>query len=152
VVYRSTRPDFADIQNITDGRGSKFLYEPLKGIDGFEAKFDLNNDWIGYHPVPYQGRGINYYLGVNSGLRHSFVDSNEVRNGQTYYYAVVAYDHGDSVDFSCFETKKNALDPITSQLTFSDNTVQYPGPRAAVMIPEISVTDVLHKQALEMVV
>lgn len=133
VIYRSTRPDFADIQNITDGRGSKFLYEPLKGVDGFEAKWDLVNDWRGFHPVPFQGRGISYYLGVNSGLRHSFVDSNEVRNGQTYYYAVVAYDHGDSLGIPPSETsKKISSDPITSLLTFADNTVQaIPGPRAS---------------------
>jgi len=133
VIYRSTRSDFADIQNITDGRGSKFLYEPLKGIDGFEAKWDINNDWLGFHPVPFQGRGISYYLGVNSGLRHSFIDSNEVRNGQTYYYAVVAYDHGDSLGIPPSETsKKISSDPITSQLTFADNTVQViPGPRAS---------------------
>ena len=133
VIYRSTRPDFADIQNITDGRGSKFLYEPLKDVDGYEAKWDITNDWYGFHPVPFQGRGINYYLGVNSGLRHSFVDSNEVRNGQTYYYAVVAYDHGDSLGIPPSETsKKISSDPITSLLTFADNTVQVvPGPRAS---------------------
>ena len=45
------------------GRGSKFLYEPLKDVNGFEAKWDLNNDWFGYHPVPYLGRGLSYYLG-----------------------------------------------------------------------------------------
>ena len=72
VIYRSTRPDFADIQNITDGKGSRFLYEPLKDVNGFEAKWDLNNDWLGYHPVPYLGRGLNYYLGDNSGLSTHF--------------------------------------------------------------------------------
>ncbi len=146
-IYRSTRPDFADIQNITDGKGSRFLYEPLKGLDGFEAKWDLNNDWRGYHPVPYLGRGLNYYLGDNSGLVHTFVDSNDVRNGQTYYYAVVAYDHGDSLGIPPSETtKKISLDPITSQLTFDDNTVQViPGPRAGGYDrPEIGVTDVQH--------
>ncbi len=152
VIYRSTRADFADIQNITDGRGSKFLYEPLKGLDGFEAKWDLNNNWIGYHPVPFQGRGINYYLGVNSGLRHTFVDSNEVRNGQTYYYAVVAYDHGDSLGIPPSETsKKISIDPITSLLTFDDNTVQVtPGPRASGYdTPEITeLTDVGHSNGL----
>ena len=133
VIYRSTRPDFADIQNITDGKGSRFLYEPLKDVNGFEAKWDLDNDWFGYHPVTYLGRGLSYYLGVNSGLVHTFVDSNEVRNGQTYYYAVVAYDHGDSLGIPPSETtKKISLDPITSKLTFGDNTVQViPGPRAA---------------------
>ena len=37
VIYRSTRPDFADIQTVTDGRGSSFLYDPLKDLNGFDA-------------------------------------------------------------------------------------------------------------------
>ena len=66
-----------------------------------------------------------YYLGDNSGLVHTFVDSNEVRNGQTYYYAVVAYDHGDSLGIPPSETtKKISSDPISSKLIFDDNTVQ----------------------------
>lgn len=151
VVYRSTRPDFADVYNITDGQGSKFLYEPLKDINGAEAKWDLVNDWIGFHPIPYVGRGISYYLGDNSGLVHTFVDSNEVRNGQTYYYAVVAYDHGDSVDFPVSETtKKIALDPITNEITLSDNTVKViPGPRASGYIrPSIKQTNILHPSGI----
>ena len=150
-IYRSTRPDFADIQNITDGKGSKFLYEPLKDLSGFDAKWDLNNDWKGYHPVPYLGRGLNYYLGDNSGLVHTFVDSNNVRNGQTYYYAVVSYDHGDSLGIPPSETtKKISSDPITSKLIFSDNTVQViPGPRAGgYNRPEIKNTDVLHNTGI----
>ena len=134
VIYRSTRPDFADIQNITDGRGSKFLYEPLKGIDGFEAKFDLNNDWIWISSSSISGKRNQLLFRVLiQVLRHSFVDSNEVRNGQTYYYAVVAYDHGDSLGIPPSETsKKISSDPITGQLTFADNTVQViPGPRAS---------------------
>ncbi|MBK7630383.1 MAG: hypothetical protein IPJ23_06760 [Ignavibacteriales bacterium] len=146
-IYRSTRPDFADQQNITDGKGSKYLYEPLKDINGSEAKWDLINDWRGFHPVPYNGRGISYYLGDNSGLVHTFVDSNQVRNGQTYYYAVVAYDHGDSVDYPVSETtKKVSLDPITNQVTLSNNTVSViPGPRASgYETPKINSTDILH--------
>lgn len=151
VIYRSTRPDFSDIYNITDGKGSKFLYEPLKDLNGAEAKWDLVNDWRGYHPVPYVGRGLSYYLGDNSGLVHTFVDSNEVRNGQTYYYAVVAYDHGDSVDFPVSETtKKIALDPITSEITLSDNTVKViPGPRAGGYIrPVINQSNIFHNSGI----
>ncbi|MDQ7817243.1 MAG: hypothetical protein RDU14_09510 [Melioribacteraceae bacterium] len=147
VIYRSTRPDFADIQTITDGRGARFLYSPLKDLKGFDAKWDLNNSWKGYHPVPYMGRGLNYYLGDNSGLVHSFVDSNQVRNGQTYYYAVVAYDHGDSLGIPPSETtKKISSDPITSKLIFDDNTVQViPGPRTSgYNRPDIKPTDVQH--------
>lgn len=146
-IYRSTRPDFADVQKVTDGKGSKFLYEPLKDLKGFDAKWDLRNDWKGYHPVPYLGRGLMYYLGDNSGLVHTFVDSNEVRNGQTYYYAVVAYDHGDSLGIPPSETtKKISSDPISSKLIFDDNTVQViPGPRAGgYNRPGINSTDVLH--------
>ena len=133
VIYRSTRPDFSDIQTITDGRGSSFLYDPLKDTQGFEAKWDLTNGWKGYHPVAYQGRGIHYYLGDDAGLVHSFVDSNNVINGQTYYYAVVAYDHGDSLGIPPTETtKKISQDPITSNLIFDLNTASViPGPRAS---------------------
>jgi hypothetical protein len=114
VIYRSTRPDFADILTVTDGRGASYLYEPLKDVNGFEAKWDINNNWKGYHPIPYQGRGLSYYLGDNTGFVHTFVDSNNVINGQTYYYAVVAYDHGDSLGIPPSETsKKITVDPIT---------------------------------------
>jgi hypothetical protein len=97
--------------------------------------------WKGYHPVPYEDRGVHYYLGNNSGLVHSFVDSANVINGQTYYYAVVAYDHGDSVGIPVTEsTKKIASDPITSELTFDVNTAQViPGPRTSGYVPPPTV-------------
>jgi len=183
VIYRSTDQSFNDIQTITDGKGSAFLSEPLKTIDGFEAKFDIDSipepytdenqngkydngepymdlnfdnswtalvedSWKGYHPVPYWGRGIQYYLGNNSGLVHSYVDSNNVINGQTYYYAVVAYDHGDTTKIPPTETtKKISLDPITSELKFDDNTVMVvPGPRSSGYIaPQISTQNVFHE-------
>ncbi|OGU76380.1 MAG: hypothetical protein A2W11_13910 [Ignavibacteria bacterium RBG_16_35_7] len=151
VIYRSTRPDFADIQVITDGHASSFLYEPLRDLDGFETKWDLNNEWRGYHPVPYQGRGLHYYLGDNTGLIHSFVDSNNVINGQTYYYAVVSYDHGDSLGIPPSETtKKITVDPITGQTIFNDNTVMViPGPRASgYNTPEISNIDFQHPSGI----
>ncbi len=168
VIYRSTDPTFNDIQTITDGKGAKFLYEPLKDIQGNECRWDVDQRpepftdkngnlkydvgeeyvdingngqwdpiapdyWKGYHPVPYQGRGIQYFLGNNRGLVHSYVDSNKVINGQIYYYAVVAYDHGDSLGIPPTETtKKITVDPITNQLQFDVNTVMViPGPRAS---------------------
>jgi hypothetical protein len=115
--------------------------------DASEPFVDLNHDglwsphaedpWKGFHPVPYQDRGVQYYLGNNSGLVHSFVDSNNVINGQTYYYAVVAYDHGDSVGIPPTETtKKITVDPITSELDFDVNTAMVvPGPRANGYVP-----------------
>jgi hypothetical protein len=147
VIYRSTDPNFSDILKVTDGKGASFLTTPLITSSGSEAKWDLDNEWRGYHPVPYQGRGLHYYLGDNSGLIHSYVDSVNVMNGQTYYYAVVAYDRGDSASIPPSETtKKISVDPITSQLRFDANTVQViPGPRASgYMFPAISENNIEH--------
>ena len=84
VVYRSIEPSFLDQQTITDANGSKFLFEPLKMATGSPARFDLVNDYSGLSTIPYGDRGVFYNLGSNTGLRHSFIDSNNVINGQTY--------------------------------------------------------------------
>ncbi len=172
VIYRSTNPQFSDINLITDGFGSPLLYKPLTTSNGKVAKFDVamrpepffetdtsvtkngrydageqyidvNNNgkydstlvedfYKGYAVIPYDQRGVSYYLGDNTGLVHSFVDSNKVINGQTYYYAVVSYDRGDITTYPPTEsTKRINIDPITSQLAFDVNTVSVvPGPRA----------------------
>ncbi|HEY9187656.1 MAG TPA: hypothetical protein VIR55_07105 [Ignavibacteria bacterium] len=133
VIYRSTDPLFGDIATITDGKGNSFLSEPLKDPNGKEAKWDLINNWKGYHPLDYPGRGVKYYLGDNTGLVHSYVDSNQVINGQVYYYAVVAYDHGDEIGVPPTETTKRIItDPVTGKITYDPNTGRaIPGPRAA---------------------
>ncbi len=171
VIYRSTDPQFADINLVTDGFGTPLLYQPLTDYTGKEAKWDvakrpepffeddtskttngrydpgeryidvngngvydatpIEDYWKGFAPVPYDQRGVAYFLGNNTGLVHSYVDSFRVVNGQRYYYAVVSYDHGDFTNYSPSEcTKRISIDPITSQLTFDVNTVEVtPGPR-----------------------
>ena len=94
-IYRSTDPQFLDQQTITDAFGSKFLFTPLEMVGGASAKFDLDNEYHGLSNILYTGHGTPYNLGNNTGLRHTFIDSNKVVNGQNYYYAVVSYDHGD---------------------------------------------------------
>ncbi|MBK7258384.1 MAG: hypothetical protein IPI01_11405 [Ignavibacteriae bacterium] len=137
--------------------------EPFTDLN-FNGKFDTgepfvdwNHDgrytengedrWKGYSPVPYQDRGLQYFLGNNRGLVHSFVDSNNVINGQTYYYAVVAYDHGDSVGIPPTETtKKITVDPITSKFKYDVNTAQVvPGPRTSGYIaPSLASRNISH--------
>jgi hypothetical protein len=132
VIYRSTDPLFNDITTISDGKGNSFLPEPLKNAAGKDAKWDIVNNWKGYHPLQYAGRGVAYYLGDNTGLVHSYVDSNKLINGQKYYYALVAYDHGDSVGVPPTETTKRVItDPVTNAISFDPNTAAaIPGPRA----------------------
>lgn len=112
--------------------------EPYNDVN-LNGKWDasIEDYWKGYSPVPYSNRGVQYYLGDNTGLVHMYVDSNNVINGQTYFYALVAYDHGDSTKVPPTETTKRInIDPITSQLIFDVNTVRVvPGPRATGYVP-----------------
>ena len=126
VIYRSTHPQFLDQQTITDANGSKFLFEPLKMFNGAPARFDLDNDYFGMSSVVYPGRGAYYTLGNNTGLVHSYVDSNNVLNGQTYYYAVVSYDHGsEELQIPPSECSKTiTVNPTTNELIIDVNTTR----------------------------
>ncbi len=84
LIYRSTEPNFEENLLITDAYGSTIYQKPL-------AQFDLKNDINGLHPVTVNG--VQFNLGNDSGLRHSYIDR-DVINGKTYYYALVPYDRG----------------------------------------------------------
>lgn len=83
-IYRSTEPNFLESKLITDAFGKATFRKPI-------AQFDLVDGVKGLHPINVNGALFN--LGNDSGLRHSYIDTT-VQNGQTYYYAVVAYDQG----------------------------------------------------------
>ena len=83
-IYRSSDPAFKDALNITNGQGSLQFMSPL-------VIFDLVDGISGYDSAGIDG--IHYYLGNDSGLKHTFVDST-AKNGFTYYYAVVSYSKG----------------------------------------------------------
>ncbi|HLE55598.1 MAG TPA: hypothetical protein VJB15_00800, partial [Rhodothermia bacterium] len=84
MIFRSTEPNFEENLTITDAFGNRTFQKPI-------AQFDLVNGLRGPHPVSVNG--VQFNLGTDSGLKHTFIDR-DVRNGQTYYYAVVAYDRG----------------------------------------------------------
>jgi hypothetical protein len=86
-IYRSTDPGWQDMIPITDGYGTVIYRKPL-------AQFDLKNNITGFAPVPL--KGVQFDLGMDTGLTHTFVDTT-VKNGFTYYYAVASYDRGDEV-------------------------------------------------------
>ncbi|MEM1125558.1 MAG: hypothetical protein AAGI71_02825 [Bacteroidota bacterium] len=144
VIYRSTDPLFSDQQTITDINGSSFLFAPHTNSVGVEAKFDLKNGITGPSSVPFPRRGVAYDLGDDTGLFHSYVDSNNVVNGQTYFYTVVAYDRGftEASELGAggippSETSKTiTYDPTTDSYIFDVNTVRViPGPRTAGYVP-----------------
>jgi hypothetical protein len=91
-IYRATDPEFRDPRVITTGRGTG----PL-GNGKPIAQFDRIDDKSGFSPQVVEG--VAYYLGSNTGLKHTFIDTT-VTNGQLYYYAVCAYDFGsDSLGY-----------------------------------------------------
>ncbi len=85
-IYRSTDPGWNDCLPITDGLGSVTYRKPI-------AQFDLDNEYSGFAPIAV--KGVKFYLGSNTGIVHTWTDTTVV-NGQTYYYAVTAYDHGSA--------------------------------------------------------
>jgi hypothetical protein len=94
-IYRSTDAAMRDALVITDGTGNPLIRQPI-------AQFDKDDGITGYHPIDIFG--VKYWLGEDTGLRHSFVDSG-LTNGQRYFYAVTAYDFGfEEADVSPTET------------------------------------------------
>ena len=132
-VYRSTVAGFIDAYTITDAYGNITFKEPL-------AIFDLENGLMGPHPIGYNG--VQFDMGEDKGLQYIYVDSNNVINGQKYYYAITAYDKGYDLDF--FEngyTPSDNLQPIapsecsvTLDLDYKGNVVSL-SENAAVVTP-----------------
>ena len=84
-IYRSTDESFLDPAIIYDGRGIDILLsKPL-------AVFDLDDGILDFSSVSVEG--LQFYLGDDSGIYHTFKDTT-VTNGQRYFYAVTAYDRG----------------------------------------------------------
>jgi hypothetical protein len=84
-IYRSTEPDFLDPDMITTGRGGDI------GLRVPSAQFDLADGRRGYSQRAVEG--VHYWLGDDTGITHTWTDT-DVVNGQEYYYAIVAYDYG----------------------------------------------------------
>lgn len=111
-IYRATDPGWEDAGAITDAFGVKKFDKPI-------AQFDLKDDYKGFFPIGLDG--AQFYLGENTGLRHTFVDST-VENGHVYFYAVTAYDHGD-VEREIFpsETTKFASVDLSGRIEVGQN-------------------------------
>jgi hypothetical protein len=80
-IYRSE--DFGQTWGdpVTDERGNIIGFVPV-------VQYDLDNDIFGRDPFS------NFYLGSNTGVRHTYEDST-VLNGKEYWYSVTAYDRGE---------------------------------------------------------
>jgi len=118
-IYRATDANFRDSRTITNGQGILSFDKPI-------AQYDLRDTISGYfYPsqrLLQQVGGTSFYLGDNTGIVNKFVDSNVVL-GQTYYYAVCAYDEGDaSLDIFPTENSKFIRRTNIGQIITDKNT------------------------------
>ena len=88
-IYRATDPGFKDATTTIFDKelGSYNIKTPM-------AVFDKIDGVHGFFPKSFKN-GVEYFLGAETGLTHTYVDS-PVVNGRTYYYAVTAYDKGSA--------------------------------------------------------
>jgi hypothetical protein len=84
-LIRATDKKFQDAQVITDGFGTTSLFKPI-------YQCDLKNGKRGFTDFGLLN-GMAYYLGDDTGITHYYVDE-DVQNGMTYYYGLIAYDYG----------------------------------------------------------
>lgn len=142
-IYRATDANFSDSRSITNAIGVLSFDRPI-------AQYDLNDSIQGFfYPsqrLLEQVGGTTFYLGSNTGLINRFVDSTAVL-GQTYYYAVCAYDEGDaSLDIFPTENSKFIRRENTGEIILDDNTgFITPGVRPAgyspASVPEIKKSE-----------
>ncbi|MEM1128269.1 MAG: hypothetical protein AAGI71_16600 [Bacteroidota bacterium] len=83
-LYKGTDALLSDARLISNVDGVPTFYRPLE-------QWDLDNGIRG--PVPVLDGESVYDLGDDTGLAFFYIDD-DVINGKTYYYALVAYDHG----------------------------------------------------------
>lgn len=118
-IYRATYPIFDETGVVTNVFGSRVADVPI-------AQFDKVNEYSGFFPMVDQQLGTVFYLGDNTGLKHTFIDST-AKNGFNYFYAVTAYDHGvlqgEETLFPA-ETAKFAAVSAGGQIELGQNVVQ----------------------------
>jgi len=143
-LYRSKDPDFREIRTITDGRGNPRFYKPLiqydkiNDITGFFNNSPGLNDRLG---------GAQFWLGSDTGLQHRYVDT-DVKNGVTYYYALVAYNYG-SEEFDVFPSENTRFihRDVTGEVVTDINTaVVVPNAPSAGYIPPEGAGELTHIQ------
>lgn len=114
LLYRSEEPEFNDIKVITDSKGDPKYWKPI-------VQFDKIDGIKG--PDPIGINGAHFWRGDDTGLQHSYIDT-DVLNGKTYYYALVAYDMGDpafgTAGLLPSETTKIISQDLVGNLLFVD--------------------------------
>jgi hypothetical protein len=119
-IYKATDINFNDARVITNSAGNVVAFKAIE-------QYDLIDEISGWFFPPYDVYqildGWSFFLGDETGLVHSYVDT-DVLNGRTYYYAIVSYDKGvDSTGVLPAECTKKITITNTGELIYDINTV-----------------------------
>ncbi len=129
-IYKATDKYFSDAELLTDMYGNPAGKKPIFQCDRKNGRTGAAD----YAVV----NGESFYLGNDTGLQHYFIDE-DVQNGRTYYYAVVAYDYGisaeelsgfGSVDASVYPAENNVVVELNE-----DETIRQIGKNVAIVTP-----------------
>ena len=118
-IYRATDPDFNDVRNITNAYG---IIEDYSAIAQFDLVDDIDSLFYPSYELFQQSSGLSFNLGSNTGLVHTYVDSNLI-NGRTYYYALSAYDEGDPDEYYPAENTKYITILPSGEILTDKNTL-----------------------------
>ena len=114
LLYRSREAEFNDIKVITDSKGEPKYWKPI-------AQWDIKDGIKGPDPVGING--ASFWRGNDTGLQHSYIDTNVI-NGQKYYYALVSYSKGDPTKgtkgLTPTETTKIISEDLVGNVKFID--------------------------------
>lgn len=147
-LYRSQDPAFEDIFTITDGGGARTFYKPIAQwdiIDGyFDYGFDSDNDGEVDTLNGVGVNGVQFFLGDNTGLVHSYVDT-DVKNGFTYYYALTSYDYG-AAQFNIGPAESPILVTVNAvgEASLGKNVVEVTPEAPVAGYQPAEITDVVH--------
>lgn len=127
-LIKSTDPFFRDPAQVTDAFGNPAIVTPM-------IQYDLSNGVTGFwqptDPTLYNRvRGTPYYLGNDTGVPHSYVDT-LVQNGRRYYYALVAYDRGSAAFYPAENNIPVTVDESGNVITGSNVVEVIPNAAAA---------------------
>ena len=121
-LYKATDKYFADVEVLVDMHGNPIGKKPIFQCDLKDGKkgaceFALIN-------------GVAFYLGEDTGIQHYFIDE-DVQNGRTYYYGIVAYDYGiEGIGVNIMPAENN----IVVELDEAEE-VRYTGKNVQIVIP-----------------
>jgi len=121
-LYKATDRFFSDAARVRDAFGNTSGKVPI-----FQC--DLINDYYGFTDYGLI-EGESFFLGRNTGITHYYIDE-DVQNGRTYYYALVAYDHG----IKGIDANIAPAENVTTIIVDENENITYTSPNVQIVTP-----------------